>query len=136
MLLILPTPHCSVIALQALPSAAASNGWRCCSTGSQSRLATFLTGLGAYSYKTAFDEAYARFSPGVLLQREALSLVEDPQISWIDSCAAPDHAMIDHIWRERRAIARHSIAIGGPWRRQAFRMLAQRETGAAPEGIA
>lgn len=99
-------------------------------------LATFLTAPGAFSYKTAFDEAYARFSPGVLLQREALSLVEDPQISWIDSCAAPDHAMIDHIWRERRAIARHSIAIGGPWRRQAFCLLAQRETGRAPEGIA
>ena len=99
-------------------------------------LATFLTAPGAYSYKTAFDEDFARFSPGVLLQREALALVEDPQIDWIDSCAAPDHAMIDHIWRERRAIARQSIAIGGPLRRQAFRLLAQRETGRPLEGIA
>lgn len=99
-------------------------------------LATFLTAPGAYSYKTAFDEDFARFSPGVLLQREALSLLEDPRIDWIDSCAAPDHAMIDHIWRERRAIARQSIAIGGSVRRQAFRLLAERETGRPLEGIA
>ncbi len=99
-------------------------------------LATFLTPPGAFSYKTAFDEQFARYSPGVLLQREALALLSDAQIDWIDSCAAPDHAMIDHIWRERRRIARHSIAIGGRIRRQIFRLLAKRETGSIPGGIA
>ncbi len=98
-------------------------------------LATFLTPPGAYAYKTAFDEAFARFSPGVLLQREAMNLVADPAIEWIDSCAAPDHAMIDHIWRERRRMARHSIAIGGPLRRALFRLLAWRENGHWPGGL-
>lgn len=99
-------------------------------------LATFITPPGAFSYKTAFDEAYARYSPGVLLQREALALMGDETVAWIDSCAAPDHAMIDHIWRERRRIARHSIAIGGNVRRKIFRLLARRETGSIPRGIA
>lgn len=98
-------------------------------------LATFLTPPGAFSYKTAFDEDFARYSPGVLLQREALDLIDSPDIEWIDSCAAPDHAMIDHIWRERRRMARHSIAVGGPLRRQLFSLLSRRETGKAPGGV-
>lgn len=91
-------------------------------------LASFLCPPGAFSYKTAFDEAYARFSPGVLLQCENLALLEHPAIAWTDSCAAADHPMIDHIWRERRAIVRHNIAIGGAARRLLFRVLAARET--------
>ena len=76
-------------------------------------LANFLTAPGAFSYKTAFDEDYARFSPGVLLQRENLALLERDGIDWVDSCAAQDHPMIDHFWRERRVIQRRSIGIAG-----------------------
>ncbi|MEQ1495752.1 MAG: GNAT family N-acetyltransferase [Novosphingobium sp.] len=90
-------------------------------------LANFLTPPGAYSYKTAFDERYARYSPGVLIQRENLDLLADPATQWCDSCASADHPMIDHIWRERRAIGRVSIAIGGPWRRAAFKLLLRLE---------
>ena len=99
-------------------------------------LANFLTPPGAFSYKTAFDEDYARFSPGVLLQCENLALLEHPGTAWVDSCASADHPMIDHFWRERRAIARHSLAIGGSLRRSLFSLLCRRETGAKPGGIA
>jgi CelD/BcsL family acetyltransferase involved in cellulose biosynthesis len=98
-------------------------------------LASFLCPPGAFSYKTAFDEAFARFSPGVLLQCENLALLERPAIGWTDSCAAADHPMIDHIWRERRTIARHNVAIGGVARRLLFRALAARETGHSARGI-
>ena len=98
-------------------------------------LATFLTPPGAYSYKTAFDERYARFSPGVLLQRENLAILERGDIAWSDSCAAADHPMIDHIWRERRPIGRLSIAIGGGLRRALFSRLAAAELGRKPSGI-
>lgn len=91
-------------------------------------LASFVCPPGAFSYKTAFDEAYGRFSPGVLLQCENLALLERPAIAWTDSCAAADHPMIDHIWRERRTIARRNFAIGGAARRLLFRALAARET--------
>ena len=99
-------------------------------------LATFLTPPGAYSFKTAFDERYARYSPGVLLQRENLAILSRPDIAWSDSCAAADHPMIDHIWRERRAIGRLSIAIGGSARRALFGRLLRAETGREPTGIA
>ena len=98
-------------------------------------LVNFLTPPGAFSYKTAFDERYARFSPGVLLQRENLDLLTRPEIDWCDSCAAADHPMIDHLWRERRAIGRVSLAIGGPLRRKAFGVLVRAELGRNPTGI-
>lgn len=98
-------------------------------------LASFITPPGAFGFKTAFDEDYARFSPGVLLQRENLALLDRSEIVWTDSCAAPDHPMIDHFWRERRAIASHSIGIGGSLRRKLFAALVQRETGHPAKGI-
>ena len=98
-------------------------------------LASFLCPPGAFSYKTAFDERLARFSPGVLLQRENLALLDLPDIAWADSCAAADHPMIDHLWRERRTIARHSIGIGGNTRRLLFRAIAARETKSGARGI-
>ena len=98
-------------------------------------LVSFLSPPGAFSYKTAFDERFARFSPGVLLQRENLAMLDHTAVRWTDSCAAADHPMIDHIWRERRAIGRISIAIGGPIRRFAFRLIAKAELGRNPAGL-
>lgn len=98
-------------------------------------LATFLTPPGAFSYKTAFDEEFARFSPGVLLQRENLALLSGAELEWCDSCAAADHPMIDHLWRERRTIGRISIAIGGGLRRAVFQRLAAAELSRRPVGV-
>lgn len=97
-------------------------------------LATFVTPPGAFSFKTAFDERFARFSPGVLLQRENLDILERADIAWSDSCAAADHPMIDRIWRERRGIGRISLAIGGRLRRAAFGQFVKLETARSPAG--
>lgn len=98
-------------------------------------LANFLCGAGAFSFKTAFDEDYSRFSPGVLLQRENLDILSRDDVQWMDSCAAQDHPMIDKIWRERRVIKRYSIAIGGRLRRAAFSALIRKETGKNPGSL-
>ena len=97
-------------------------------------LANFIAPPGAFSFKTAFDERFARFSPGVLLQRENLALLERAGVDWCDSCASADHPMIDHFWRERRAIGRVSVGIGGKLRRAAFRAIARVETRARSAG--
>lgn len=99
-------------------------------------LANFITPPGSFSYKTAYDEDLARFSPGVLLQRENLALLARPEIGWCDSCAAPDHPMIDSLWTERRPIGRISIAIGGTLRRSVFAALLALELGRNPAGLA
>jgi CelD/BcsL family acetyltransferase involved in cellulose biosynthesis len=98
-------------------------------------LASFLCPPGVFSFKTAFDERFARFSPGVLLQRENLRLLGRSDVAWADSCAAAGHPMIDHFWRERRTIARHNVAIGGTGRRLLFRALAAYETDAGAGGV-
>ena len=68
-------------------------------------LTSFRAGDGLYTFKIAFDEAYWRYSPGVLLMLKLIGeVLRDDGISWADSCAIPGHPMIDHIWAERRAM--------------------------------
>jgi hypothetical protein len=98
-------------------------------------LANFVCPPGAFSFKTTYDEAYARFSPGVLLQCENLLVLDRADIAWTDSCAAQDHPMIDHIWRERRTVGSVSIAIGGRLRRAAFARLLAVELRGKPKGL-
>ena len=98
-------------------------------------LANFITPPGAFSYKTAYDENYSRFSPGVLLQCENLLMLDRADVAWTDSCAAQGHPMIDHIWRERREIGRVSLGIGGKLRRSLFARLLKIELGRNPAGI-
>jgi CelD/BcsL family acetyltransferase involved in cellulose biosynthesis len=80
-------------------------------------LVNFLCPPGSFSFKTAFDESFAHFSPGVLLQIDNLDLLDRPDIAWMDSCAAQDHPMIDSLWTERRAIIRVTVPLKG-WRRR------------------
>ena len=70
-------------------------------------------GDGAIAFKIAYDEAYARFSPGVLLEIEQLRRLHEPGApAWMDSGAAPGHPMIDHLWRERLAIETWIVPTG------------------------
>ena len=73
----------------------------------------FLAGDGSYAFKIAFDEAYSKYSPGVLLEAENIRVVHAlPQIKWMDSCALPDHPMINRMWSERRTIQKVLLSSG------------------------
>ncbi|MGB7373133.1 GNAT family N-acetyltransferase [Pontixanthobacter sp.] len=93
-------------------------------------LVNFITPPGAYSFKTTFDENYARYSPGVLLQRENLDLLSNKTVEWTDSCAAADHPMIERIWREKRSMVKVNIGIGGAVRHTMFRQMIRCEASA------
>jgi hypothetical protein len=59
----------------------------------------------AFYFKLGVDEHFAKFSPGVQLTLEVTRhLCADPAIAVVDSMAAPDHPMINPIWRGRLAI--------------------------------
>src|SRR5216683_3685544 len=63
---------------------------------------TLKSGSGAWGWKIAYDEHFASGSPGVQIYLDLTeALLADTTIAFVDSCAAPDHPMIDHIWRER-----------------------------------
>ena len=91
-------------------------------------LVNFLTPPGAYSFKTAYDEDFGRFSPGLLLQLENLALLDRADIDWADSCAVQGHPMIERLWRGERRIISRNIAIGGGARRGLFRLVMAYET--------
>jgi hypothetical protein len=74
-----------------------------------------LAGGGAVAFKIAYDESYARFSPGVLLEIEHLRRLHEPGApAWMDSGAAADHPMIGHLWRDRVAIETLVVPTGRP----------------------
>ncbi|MFC5387245.1 GNAT family N-acetyltransferase [Aquamicrobium segne] len=57
----------------------------------------------AYTWKTAYDERLAAFSPGTLLMLEVTRQhLDDPNIEFTDSCAVPDHPVMSRLWTERR----------------------------------
>ena len=65
----------------------------------------------AYTWKTAYDENYASFSPGTLLMIEVTGQhLDDPNIMLTDSCAVPDHPVMSRLWSERRPMG--TIVIG------------------------
>ena len=76
-------------------------------------LVNLLAPPGAFAFKTTFDESYARFSPGVLIQLENLHILEREEIAWVDSCAMDNHPMIDSLWSGRRTIVRVTVRLRG-----------------------
>ncbi|MFK0277327.1 hypothetical protein M2267_002170 [Ensifer sp. KUDG1] len=65
-------------------------------------MVVFLMSGEAYTWKTAYDERYARFSPGKLLLAELTEWhLDDANIARSDSCAVPDHPIMSRFWQER-----------------------------------
>ena len=73
---------------------------------------TLLSGDAAWCWKIAYSEGVSRSSPGVQLLLEVTdALLADSKVSRADSCATPDHPMIDHVWRERLPLCDRLIAV-------------------------
>ena len=74
---------------------------------------TLLAGEGAFAFRTAYDESYAEFSPGVLAEvlriREMHRLAE---LAWVDSYTAPDNPTLSRMWKERRELQYVAVALG------------------------
>lgn len=74
-------------------------------------LVVFVERGKAYTWKTAYDETLAAFSPGTLLMIEATAAhLADPEIHETDSCAVHDHPVMSRLWTERRPIG--TMAVG------------------------
>ncbi len=74
---------------------------------------TLSSGDTAWCWKIAYDESYARFSPGAQLLHDLTQrLLDDPHIARADSCATADHSLIDHVWRERLPLCDRLIHVG------------------------
>jgi hypothetical protein len=85
----------------------------CCGSRPIACALTLTSGQGAWGWKIAYDERFASGSPGVQVYLDLTqALLADSTIGFVDSCATPDHPMIDHLWRERLDVADWLIAAG------------------------
>ncbi len=57
-----------------------------------------------FAFKSAYDERFARFAPGILLDGETLRHALTGLYARVDSCAGPDHRLMGE-WLERETIA-------------------------------
>ena len=74
----------------------------------------FLSGRGAFAFRIAYDEEYSNYSPGVHLELENVRCFHAmPGMEWMDSCADPDHFMVNHLWSDSRAIQTTAVAVRG-----------------------
>ena len=81
-------------------------------------------GRGAFCFKLAVDETYARYSPGVQLQIDNVHFFHaSAHLQWEDSCADPSNTMINRLWPDRRQLETLIVpgtgALGGLGRLQA-----------------
>ncbi len=56
---------------------------------------------GGYSFKIAYDEGLASYSPGLLMELALIRRLHAQGIQWMDSCAMPGHPLIEPIWPDR-----------------------------------
>ncbi|WP_099867957.1 GNAT family N-acetyltransferase [Pararhizobium haloflavum] len=75
-------------------------------------IVVFVISGEAYTWKTAYDEDFAAYSPGKLLfARLTEQHLDDANIERTDSCAVPDHPIASRLWRERGGIATMVIGL-------------------------
>ncbi|RDL50305.1 hypothetical protein BLJAPNOD_01426 [Ensifer sp. M14] len=74
-------------------------------------MVVFLMSGEAYTWKTAYNEHYAKFSPGKLLLAELTEWhLDDANIARSDSCAVPDHPIMSRFWQQREEMG--TLVIG------------------------
>jgi hypothetical protein len=66
---------------------------------------SFTAGEAAYAFKTAYDESFARFSPGAMLElANVRQLDADPCLQWMDSFTEDENLALERLWPERRTM--------------------------------
>jgi CelD/BcsL family acetyltransferase involved in cellulose biosynthesis len=85
----------------------------------------------AFYWKTAYDERFAGFSPGLLLTLDlSRALQREPGLALVDSCAISGHSMIDRLWRARLDLVDLALALrSGPDGRFALGLAAAKAAG-------
>ena len=89
-------------------------------------LVVFVESGVAYTWKTAYEEDLARFSPGAVLMMDVTRThLEDPTIEITDSCAVPDHPVLTRLWGEKRLLGTIAIGLTPDTERETRRTAAQ-----------
>jgi hypothetical protein len=74
---------------------------------------SFTSGEESFLFKLTYNEDFARFSPGILLEVENLNYLNRLGLTE-DSCAVPDHPVFNHLWVERKPLQTTVISWSRP----------------------
>jgi len=68
------------------------------------------SGTHLSAFKTSYDERHAAYSPGMQLLMEATRrTLTEPGVAMLDSCAKPDHPIVDRLWPARVPVVQLNI---------------------------
>jgi CelD/BcsL family acetyltransferase involved in cellulose biosynthesis len=75
------------------------------------RCINLLAGKSAYAYRTAYDETYGDYSPGVLAELDSIREFHAlPDAELMDSITDPGNALMNRLWKHRRTM--RSLVVG------------------------
>lgn len=79
----------------------------------------FLAGCQAFTFKIAYDEAYARFSPGILIELYQMRHLREvhAQLKAVDSCTVADNTMFPGLWSGECVLGDFAILRNNPFHR-------------------
>ena len=64
-----------------------------------------ISGRTAFCWKTTYDEAYAKYSPGMLVVADVTNgLAADPRVAVADSCTAASHPLMSRMWSQTASL--------------------------------
>lgn len=79
------------------------------------RCSSILAGAGGYAFKTAYDEAFARFAPGIIVEVDRIRALHDmPDVQWMDSFTDAGNVVLNRLWNQRVRIQGVVFATGAP----------------------
>jgi len=62
------------------------------------------------AFKTAFDENYAKYSPGILIESHNVQLMHDDEVQFADSCTVASNKTMNRIWGQ--SVEFQNIVVG------------------------
>ena len=77
------------------------------------RRCAFVAGEGSFAFKTAYDEEFADFSPGAMLEMDSIRQLQTlPGVRWMDSCATADNFLVNRLSNDRKTIQSLTVGAG------------------------
>lgn len=65
-----------------------------------------VSGKGVFHFKSAYDESFAHYRPGVQLLLDASETFwNTPSFEFLDSCTDPENTLFNDLWPDRRQVA-------------------------------
>ena len=75
------------------------------------RCTGFIASEGSFAFKPAYDEAFAKFSPGIIAEVARIrNLHELPGVRWMDSFTDANNSVMSRLWKDRLTV--QSVAFG------------------------